>query len=263
MAVKGDLRDMDLTSIIAVNCNQMNQARLVIRHEDREASIFFHDGNIVHMSLESLEGELVIHEVLRWEDGMFELERDVPSPKRTVSAGWSELLLQGMQRLDERAALGGHEDWEIAWESRTESGESEVGSNAQRRDKDAERMEEEMNAHQDNKAVEEGEVEVPEDTTQASSSRDAAEEVDGAVHLKALAEALFGMGLDRGLSPDQAVLQASATSLPPFVTDEGRREFRELLVEAYRESLNEQLDEQAEELRETMMLEEDEASGGK
>jgi hypothetical protein len=242
VAVKGDLTDMDLTSIIAVNCNQMNQARLVIRHEDREASIFFQDGNIVHMSLESLEGEDVIYEVLGWEGGMFELERDVPSPERTVNAGWSELLLQGMQRLDERAALGGYEDWQIVSESNAASGESEMGSTAQRRDNDMESIEEEMNAHEDNKPV---------------------EEVDGAVHLKALAEALFGMGLDRGLSPDQAVLQASATSLPPFVTDEARREFRELLVEAYRESLNEQLDEQAEELRETMMLEEDEASGRK
>ncbi len=259
MAVKGDLRDMDLTSIIAVNCNQMNQARLVIRHEDREAHIFFEDGNIVHMSLESLEGEDVIYEVLGWEGGMFELERDVPSPKRTVNAGWSELLLQGIQRLDERAALGGHEDWEIVSESRAASGESEMGSTAQRRDNDMESIEEEMNAHEDNKAVEEGEAEVPEDPTQASSSRDTAEEAEGAAHLKALAEALFGMGLDSGLSPDQAVLQASATSLPPFVTDEGRREFKGLLVKAYRESLDEQLDEQAEELRARMMLEEDEA----
>ncbi|NIN65586.1 MAG: DUF4388 domain-containing protein [Anaerolineae bacterium] len=263
MVVKGDLRDMDLTSIIAVNCNQMNQARLVIRHEDREAIIFFQDGNIVHMSLESLEGEQVIQEVLGWEDGVFELERDVPSPKRTVSAGWSELLLQGMQRLDERAALGGHEDQEILWESPPASGESEMGSTTQRRNKDMESIEEEVHAHEGNKAVQEGEAEAAEDMTRVSSSPDTAEEVDRAAHLKALADALFRMGLDHGLSPDQAVLQASAASLPPFVTDEARREIRELLLEVYRESLNEQLDEQAEELREAMMLEEDEANGGK
>ena len=105
MAVRGELRDMDLSSIISINCNEMNQARLLIRHQGREASIFFQEGNIVHMSLGSQEGEEVIDELLRWEEGAFELEQGIPAPRRTVTTGWSELLLEGMQRLDEGAAL--------------------------------------------------------------------------------------------------------------------------------------------------------------
>jgi hypothetical protein len=104
MTVSGDLRDMDLSSIISINCNQMNQARLLIRRQRREARIFFQDGKIVHMSLGSKEGEEVIHEILTWEEGVFELERGIPAPRRTVTKGWSELLLGGMQRLDEGAA---------------------------------------------------------------------------------------------------------------------------------------------------------------
>jgi hypothetical protein len=121
MAVCGDLADMDVTSIISVNCNQMNQARLVIRHEGREASIFFADGNIVHMSLGSMEGEEVIHEVLNWEDGTFELERDIPAPTRSVTKSWSELLLRGMQRLDQQAAPGVDEPLDAGFEG-SESG---------------------------------------------------------------------------------------------------------------------------------------------
>jgi predicted regulator of Ras-like GTPase activity (Roadblock/LC7/MglB family) len=103
MAVGGDLQDMDVSSIIAVNCNQMNQARLQIWHRDSVARVFFEAGNIVHMTLDSLEGEGVISELLSWSEGTFELERGIPAPKRTVTTGWSELVLGGMQRLDERS----------------------------------------------------------------------------------------------------------------------------------------------------------------
>jgi hypothetical protein len=106
MAVSGDLADMDVTSIISVNCNEMNQARLLIRHYGREASIFFADGNIVHMSLGSMEGEEVIHEVLDWKEGTFELEQGILSPTRSVTKSWSELLLSGMQHLDQQASPG-------------------------------------------------------------------------------------------------------------------------------------------------------------
>lgn len=103
MAVIGDLQDMDVSSIIAVNCNQMNQARLQIWHRGSKASVFFEDGNIVHMTLDSQEGEGGISELLSWSEGTFELERGIPSPRRTVTTGWSELVLRGMQRLDERS----------------------------------------------------------------------------------------------------------------------------------------------------------------
>lgn len=106
MAVSGDLSDMDVSSIISINCNQMNQARLLIRHQGREASIFFADGNIVHMSLDPIEGEEVIHEVLAWKEGTFELEQGILPPTRSVTKSWSELLLRGMQRLDQQASPG-------------------------------------------------------------------------------------------------------------------------------------------------------------
>lgn len=102
--VKGNLRDMDLTSIVSINCNERNQARLRIRNRGREAVLFFKDGQIVHMALDSQEGKEVIYELLTWEEGVFELEQDVPSPKRTVTAGWSGLLLEGLRRIDEGAA---------------------------------------------------------------------------------------------------------------------------------------------------------------
>jgi FixJ family two-component response regulator len=107
-AVRGNLRDLALTSIISVNCNEHNRAELVIRRQGQVGVIYFDNGTIVHASLDGQEGEGAIYELLSWEDGSFSLRRDVPSPKRTIETDWTGLLLEGMRRIDD-----GIEDWEL------------------------------------------------------------------------------------------------------------------------------------------------------
>lgn len=104
MAVKGNLKDMSLASLISVNCNEMNQASLLLYREDKEGSIFLTDGNVVHAVLDSFIGKEAVYEMLTWEDGEFELKKNVEPPERTITAGWSSLLLEGMHRIDENAA---------------------------------------------------------------------------------------------------------------------------------------------------------------
>jgi len=108
MGVSGNLEDMALTTLISVNCTEGNQARLQLqRGEEEEALIYFDEGEIVHMVLGDQRGEEVIYELLTWEHGLFELEMDVPAPERTVQASWSNLLLEGMQWIDEAGLLDG------------------------------------------------------------------------------------------------------------------------------------------------------------
>ncbi|MDY7041146.1 MAG: response regulator [Chloroflexota bacterium] len=133
--VRGNLRDMSLTSLISISCNEHNQARLLIRHGNEEALLFFEDGNIVHMALNGHEGEEVIYELLAWEQGVFELEQGVVSPKRTVTTCWSALLLRGLQRLDENA-LGS-----VEWDGGTDWAEEETGDMVQHLVKDLRRLE--------------------------------------------------------------------------------------------------------------------------
>ncbi len=104
MAVTGNLRDMDLTTLISVNCNEGNQAEMRIWRDDEEALVYFDEGQIVHMVLGDKEGEEVIHDILRWEDASFELNRDVPPPTRTIHVPWSNLVLEGMRLIDEATA---------------------------------------------------------------------------------------------------------------------------------------------------------------
>jgi predicted regulator of Ras-like GTPase activity (Roadblock/LC7/MglB family) len=129
MAVSGDLRDMPLTTLISVNCNEYNQSRLHLWRGEQEAVVFFDEGQIAHMTLGDQQGEEVIYELLTWEEGRFELEMDVPPPARTVNTPWSNLVLDGMRLVDEDAAR-----WEVEW------GNVEAEEAKQTRDETAERL---------------------------------------------------------------------------------------------------------------------------
>ncbi len=110
MAVQGNLIDISLSSLISINCNEMNQARLHVKHRDQEGTLFFDEGDIVHMTLGAQEGEDVIFELLTWEDGTFELTKNIRAPKRSVETNWSHLLLEGLRRIDEQALVRSDED---------------------------------------------------------------------------------------------------------------------------------------------------------
>jgi CheY-like chemotaxis protein/predicted regulator of Ras-like GTPase activity (Roadblock/LC7/MglB family) len=102
--VHGNLHSMSLPSIIQINCTERNQARLRVRHGGQEGSIFFADGKVVHAAAGSQVGEEAVYAMLAWEDGDFDLEMNIPATLRTITTGWSGLLLEGMRRLDEKTA---------------------------------------------------------------------------------------------------------------------------------------------------------------
>ena len=109
MATKGRLSEISLPTLIQLGCQETTQAQLSIRHKKAEATLFFDSNNIVHASLkgskgdfpDNLEGEEVIYQVLKWDDGDFSLEPGVAPPLRTIQKSWSSILLNGLQRQDE------------------------------------------------------------------------------------------------------------------------------------------------------------------
>jgi predicted regulator of Ras-like GTPase activity (Roadblock/LC7/MglB family) len=102
--MKGDLRDMGIADLIQHNCQDRKTAQVSIAHSGRQAVLFFQDGDVVHAGLEDKAGEEVIYEILKWEDGTFEMENNVAPPARTIQKNWSSLLLEGARRLDENAS---------------------------------------------------------------------------------------------------------------------------------------------------------------
>ena len=110
MALTGNLRDLSLASLIQLACSEQLQACLQLQHATQRAQLYFADGNIAHMVLEpadenttipTITGEEVLYEILKWDEGAFELLPDVPPPAHSVQGNWSALLLEGMRRLDE------------------------------------------------------------------------------------------------------------------------------------------------------------------
>jgi CheY-like chemotaxis protein/predicted regulator of Ras-like GTPase activity (Roadblock/LC7/MglB family) len=102
--VRGNLRTWSLPNIVQINCEERHQARLWLKRQGQEGSIYFAEGDVVHAELGSRVGEEAVYELLNWEEGSFELEKGVPTPERTIDVGWSGLLLEGVRRIDERKA---------------------------------------------------------------------------------------------------------------------------------------------------------------
>lgn len=101
MPIEGDLKEIDLTSVIQVICTERRRAGLVVRRRGEEGVIFFDDGDIVHATLGPLEGEEAVFQLLSWKDGSFRMTDRVLSPARSVRRGWNQLLLEGLTKLDE------------------------------------------------------------------------------------------------------------------------------------------------------------------
>ncbi len=103
MAVKGNLNEMTLSSLISINCNEMSEGCLQVEHGRQHAAIYFADGSIVHMTLDDEEGEQVLPAILAWQEGDFEFQRGVHAPKRSVSTPWAMLLVDSTRVLDDAA----------------------------------------------------------------------------------------------------------------------------------------------------------------
>lgn len=101
MSMLGNLQDMTVADLIQHNCEDRKMARLSIQNADRQAVLFFKDGNIVHAVSDEQEGEEVIYHILSWEEGTFNLETGIEPPAFTIHRSWSGLLLEGARRIDE------------------------------------------------------------------------------------------------------------------------------------------------------------------
>lgn len=102
MAVQGDLKDMNLPSLVQMICLERRRSALVLRRRGKEGTILFEDGQIVHAQVGSLVGEEAVYQLLHWTDGAFQVSNHVTISGRTVTLPWSHLLLEGLRRLDEQ-----------------------------------------------------------------------------------------------------------------------------------------------------------------
>jgi predicted regulator of Ras-like GTPase activity (Roadblock/LC7/MglB family) len=102
-AVRGNLRDLGLPSLVSIICNEGRRAALRVQHAGNQATIFFDKGDVVHAVLNDEVGADVVYEVLSWSEGQFVLDTGQAPPERTIHTNWAGLVLEGLRRVDEEA----------------------------------------------------------------------------------------------------------------------------------------------------------------
>ena len=110
-ALEGTLRLMSLASIVQINCEERNQAQLILNHQGNTGSIYFQDGEMIHAEVNEITGEEAVYELLSWENGTFRLRMGAQPSLRTITNTWSGIILEGMRRIDESSA-----EWDLDWE---------------------------------------------------------------------------------------------------------------------------------------------------
>jgi len=103
VAIKGDLQDMSLASLMQMLCLDQRKATLVLKHSQADQdAIFFDNGRIVHAEVGSLIGEAAVYHLLGWGDGTFEMNEQQIIPSQTITVPWNHLIMEGMRLIDER-----------------------------------------------------------------------------------------------------------------------------------------------------------------
>jgi DNA-binding response OmpR family regulator len=110
-ALEGDLRMMSLASIVQINCEERNQAQLILNYQGQSGTIFFNGGEMIHAEAAGKTGEEAVYHLLGWEDGSFHLKMGVEPSLQTIDTSWSGVILEGMRRIDESTAA-----WSPDWD---------------------------------------------------------------------------------------------------------------------------------------------------
>lgn len=100
MALIGNLKDIKLPSLIQLNCMERNNAKLTIERNGKFGFIYFEGGQVTHAEFEPYLGEEAVFKLLSLPEAKFKVESDVKPPVRTIQTNWSNLLLDGLNKLD-------------------------------------------------------------------------------------------------------------------------------------------------------------------
>lgn len=109
MAVAGQLKEIGLPTLIQLIAHEGATAQVELRQENHQGRLYLEQGTLHHAELHTpqgmLNGEAAVYALLEWHTGQFSIERDIPSPQRTIHTDWNHLLIEGLRRLDEQTTL--------------------------------------------------------------------------------------------------------------------------------------------------------------
>src|SRR5215212_1912803 len=101
MALTGQLSDMSLAELIEFFCNQRKTGRLKIDYPRGHSVFFIKEGELVDAKVGALSGSEAVYFSLTLPNAAFDFSPDVQATRRTIHNAWTQVVLEGLRRLDE------------------------------------------------------------------------------------------------------------------------------------------------------------------
>ena len=106
MALTGHLSDLSLSELIEFFCNQRKSGRLKVLYPQGAGYFYLQAGSVVDARIGVLNGIDAVYYALTLPNAKFEFSVDVEAEKRTINQPWTQVVLEGLRRLDENIAPG-------------------------------------------------------------------------------------------------------------------------------------------------------------
>jgi two-component system, chemotaxis family, protein-glutamate methylesterase/glutaminase len=99
----GEMEGLQIADIIQLNCMARHNIAVFMSDGNKEGSIFFENGNIIHAESNGFEGEEALKDIINWPGGSFSTRKNIFSPKKTIQKKWEQLLIETFVSVDESA----------------------------------------------------------------------------------------------------------------------------------------------------------------
>lgn len=105
--MEGQLEHLHISNVLqSVGSGKMT-GRLEVTGEKDIANLYFNDGVLSHCTVQGLEGEPAVLEVVAWQRGFYRFLQEPPFPSQTVKKRMETLLLEGATLQDQNDFLTG------------------------------------------------------------------------------------------------------------------------------------------------------------
>ena len=101
MALTGHLSDLSLSELIEFFCNQRKTGRLKVLYRQGPGYFHLQTGSVVDAKIGTLRGIDAVYYALTLPNAAFEFNAATESPERTINQPWTQVVLEGLRRLDE------------------------------------------------------------------------------------------------------------------------------------------------------------------
>lgn len=101
MGLTGHLSDLSLSELIEFFCNQRKTGQLKVLYPDGHGVFYLQTGSVVDARIGVLRGIDAVYYALTLPNAKFEFGPSTEPIERTINQSWTQVVLEGLRRLDE------------------------------------------------------------------------------------------------------------------------------------------------------------------